>query len=42
MCGAETCGLRVDVEVWGALALLRPSLGAFRVYGWTVFPERDV
>ena len=26
----------------GALALLRPSLGAFRVYGWTLFPERDV
>ena len=42
VCGAETRGLRVDVEGRGALALLRPSPGAFRVYGWTLFPERDV
>jgi len=31
VCGAETRGLRVDVEARGALALLRPSPGAFRV-----------
>jgi hypothetical protein len=31
VCGAEACGLRVDVEARGALALLRPSPGAFRV-----------
>jgi hypothetical protein len=31
VCGAETCGLRVDVEARGVLALLRPSPGAFRV-----------
>ncbi len=42
VCGADTRGLRVDVEARGGLALLRPSLGAFRVYGWTLFPERDV
>lgn len=42
VCGAETRGLRVDVEERGALALLRPSPGAFRVYGWMLFPEREV
>jgi len=42
VCGAATCGLRGDVEARGALAFLRPSPGAFRVYGWTVFPDRDV
>jgi len=41
-CGAETRGLRVDVEARGTLALLRPSPGAFRVYGCTVFPDRVV
>src|SRR2546425_2121797 len=41
-CDAETRGPRVDVEARGALDLLRPSPGAFRVYGWTDFPERDV
>lgn len=40
--GAETRGLRVDVEARGTLALLRPSPGAFRAYGCTLFPERDV
>ena len=42
MRGADARGVRPDVETGGALALLRPSPGAFRVYGWTVFPERDV
>src|SRR3989442_9026115 len=41
-CDAETGGPRVDVEARGALALLRPSPGAFRVYGWMDFPEREV
>jgi hypothetical protein len=42
VCGAAIRGLRVDVEARGAVALLRPSPGAFRVYGWTLLPERDV
>jgi hypothetical protein len=31
VCGAEARGLRGDVEARGAVALLRPSPGAFRV-----------